>query len=43
MSASPVAYDRGPPTLGEHTGEVLAEWLGVDAQALATLKADSVI
>jgi crotonobetainyl-CoA:carnitine CoA-transferase CaiB-like acyl-CoA transferase len=43
MSASPVAYDRGPPTLGEHTGEVLAEWLGMDEQAIAALKAAAVI
>jgi crotonobetainyl-CoA:carnitine CoA-transferase CaiB-like acyl-CoA transferase len=43
MSASPVAYDRGPPTLGEHTGEVLAEWLGIDEQALAALKAAAVL
>jgi crotonobetainyl-CoA:carnitine CoA-transferase CaiB-like acyl-CoA transferase len=31
LSASPVAYDRGPPTLGEHTQEVLAEWLGAES------------
>jgi crotonobetainyl-CoA:carnitine CoA-transferase CaiB-like acyl-CoA transferase len=28
LSASPVAYDRGPPVLGEHTAEVLRQWLG---------------
>jgi crotonobetainyl-CoA:carnitine CoA-transferase CaiB-like acyl-CoA transferase len=28
MSATPVAYDRPPPLLGEHTEEVLADWLG---------------
>ncbi len=33
MSASPVAYDRGPPLLGEHTDEVLAQWLGMGARA----------
>jgi crotonobetainyl-CoA:carnitine CoA-transferase CaiB-like acyl-CoA transferase len=27
MSATPVAYDRPPPMLGEHTAEVLADWL----------------
>ncbi len=31
LSASPVAYDRGPPTLGEHTKEVLQEWLGAES------------
>ena len=31
LSASPVAYDRGPPLLGEHTAQVLKQWLGVDA------------
>ncbi|MFL6700234.1 MAG: CoA transferase, partial [Vitreoscilla sp.] len=30
LSASPVAYDRGPPVLGEHTTQVLKQWLGVD-------------
>ena len=27
LSASPVAYDRGPPLLGEHTTQVLDQWL----------------
>ena len=27
LSASPVAYRRAPPALGEHTAEVLGEWL----------------
>jgi crotonobetainyl-CoA:carnitine CoA-transferase CaiB-like acyl-CoA transferase len=27
MSATPVAYDRPPPMLGEHTAQVLADWL----------------
>ncbi|WP_341914909.1 CaiB/BaiF CoA-transferase family protein [Polaromonas sp. YR568] len=29
LSGSPVAYQRPPPMLGEHTAEVLAQWLGV--------------
>jgi len=28
LSGSPVAYQRPPPMLGEHTSEVLAQWLG---------------
>jgi crotonobetainyl-CoA:carnitine CoA-transferase CaiB-like acyl-CoA transferase len=43
LSASPVAYDRGPPVLGEHTDEVLAQWLGVDATELAALKSGAVV
>lgn len=29
LSGSPVAYQRPPPMLGQHTAEVLAQWLGV--------------
>ena len=32
---SPLSFDRAPPTLGQHTAEVLAE-LGLDAVALAS-------
>lgn len=28
MSASPVAYTQAPPSLGEHTEQVLRDWLG---------------
>ena len=31
FSATPVAYARNAPRLGEHTTEVLAEWLGTEA------------
>jgi len=31
MSASPVRYERASPLLGEHTAEVLADWLGMAA------------
>ncbi len=28
LSATPVQYRQAPPTLGEHTDEVLRDWLG---------------
>jgi crotonobetainyl-CoA:carnitine CoA-transferase CaiB-like acyl-CoA transferase len=43
LSASPVAYDRGPPVLGEHTAEVLGEWLDVGAAEFAALRAGDVV
>lgn len=33
LSGSPVAYQRPPPLLGEHTAEVLAQWLGAPTAA----------
>lgn len=33
LSGSPVAYQRPPPLLGEHTQEVLAQWLGAPTVA----------
>ena len=43
MSASPPVLDRAPPTLGQHTDEVLRELAGVDATTLAALRARQVI
>ncbi|MGQ2993335.1 CaiB/BaiF CoA-transferase family protein [Variovorax sp.] len=43
MSASPVAYRRAPPTLGQHTREVLADELGCDAGRIDRLAASRVI
>lgn len=40
MSETPVSYRRAPPTLGEHTSEVLQSWLGIgddEVQALREL------
>ena len=38
MSATPVRNDLPPPLLGEHTAQVLADWLGKDADAVAQLR-----
>ncbi|MEQ8968014.1 MAG: CaiB/BaiF CoA-transferase family protein [Azospirillaceae bacterium] len=43
MSATPVAYRHAPPTLGQHTDEVLAERLGLDAGERDRLRRDGVI
>jgi formyl-CoA transferase len=38
FSASPVDYPRAAPLLGEHSDEVLEEWLGLDDEAIAALR-----
>lgn len=43
FSATPVEYQRPPPRLGEHTHEVLHDWLGLDAVAVASLRAAGAI
>ena len=49
MPGWPVRVDGRPtrvtssPMLGEHTEQVLGEWLGLNAQAVASLKADGAI
>ena len=43
MSATPVSYRRPPPTLGQHTDEVLAELLGLTSSELEKLKKDGLI
>jgi formyl-CoA transferase len=43
MSASPPALERAPPTLGQHTDEVLRELAGVDAATLAALRARRIV
>ena len=37
FSGSPVAYRRPPPMLGEHTGQVLSERLGLSAEEIQAL------
>jgi crotonobetainyl-CoA:carnitine CoA-transferase CaiB-like acyl-CoA transferase len=43
LSATEVTYRLPPPRLGEHTDEVLEEFLGLDAGARAALRRDGVI
>ncbi len=42
LSATPVSYRRPPPTLGQHTEEVLRE-LGLDGRDIAALRAEGAI
>ena len=43
FSATPVRYTCAPPRLGEHTDEVLREWLGYSDESIAELREHSVI
>lgn len=43
FSASAVGYRRPPPLLGQHTNEVLEEWLGLTEERRAVLRSDGVI
>jgi crotonobetainyl-CoA:carnitine CoA-transferase CaiB-like acyl-CoA transferase len=49
MPTWPVRFDGVPtavkpaPLLGEHTGEVLADWLGLDADAVGELRRNGIV
>ena len=43
LDRTPLAVQRGAPRLGEHTGEVLRELLGLSDQDIAALRTDGVI
>jgi crotonobetainyl-CoA:carnitine CoA-transferase CaiB-like acyl-CoA transferase len=43
FSATPVVYGRAPPRLGEHTEEVLRDWLGYSAKAIDLLRSKAAI
>ena len=49
MPTWPVRFDGVPtevksaPLLGEHTAELLADWLGLDAAAVAGLRQDGIV
>ena len=41
LSETPPEYVRPPPTLGEHSAEVLQEWLAMDEDGLAAVAAET--
>lgn len=43
LSGTPIEYRHAPPTLGQHTDEILAEVLGMDADEIAAEKAKGAI
>jgi crotonobetainyl-CoA:carnitine CoA-transferase CaiB-like acyl-CoA transferase len=43
FSATPLEYKRPPPTLGQHTDEILREILGMDASAIAKLRETKIV
>jgi len=43
LSGTPIEYRHAPPTLGQHTDEILAEVLGLDADEIAAEKAKGAI
>jgi crotonobetainyl-CoA:carnitine CoA-transferase CaiB-like acyl-CoA transferase len=43
FSATPIAHDRAPPLLGEHTDQVLHDVLGFDGARLAELRSKGAI
>ena len=43
FSGTPIAHDRAPPLLGEHTEEVLHAVLGLDGAAIAKLRASGAV
>lgn len=43
LSATPVRNDLPPPTLGEHTAQVLTDWLDADADRLSELQQRGIV
>jgi crotonobetainyl-CoA:carnitine CoA-transferase CaiB-like acyl-CoA transferase len=43
FSRTPIEYRLPPPTLGQHTEEVLRGLLGMDEERIARLRADGVV
>ena len=38
FSETPVQYNQAPPLLGQHTDEVLVDWLGYSETSIAKLR-----
>jgi crotonobetainyl-CoA:carnitine CoA-transferase CaiB-like acyl-CoA transferase len=43
MSGTPVSYRQSPPTLGQHTEELLGEYLGMDSASVEDLRSRGVV
>ena len=43
LSETPARFDRPPPRLGEHTDEILGDWLSLTPSDLAALRREGVI
>jgi crotonobetainyl-CoA:carnitine CoA-transferase CaiB-like acyl-CoA transferase len=43
FSATPASIRLPPPTLGQHTEEVLTSWLGIEREEIEELKRKSVL
>ncbi|SDH31477.1 Crotonobetainyl-CoA:carnitine CoA-transferase CaiB [Pseudomonas benzenivorans] len=43
LSATPVQYRNAPPLLGEHTEQVLQQWLGLNLERIAELRQAGVL
>ena len=43
LSETPVQYRNAPPLLGEHSEQVLRQWLGLDAEQVAALRRAGVV
>jgi crotonobetainyl-CoA:carnitine CoA-transferase CaiB-like acyl-CoA transferase len=43
LSGTPMSLTRASPNLGQHTSEVLSEWVGLDEKRLSDLRARNVI
>ena len=43
FSSTPVRYKLAPPTIGEHTSEILGDWLGMHPQHIEELRQRNVI